>query len=99
MAFRDDPEHHRSIATLATRLCGKVFAFVKRNLSGAQRRKDTRAGKGVRGKGAGLAPPQHTETRSAKRSELDSPRFVNTITARDRAHTRHAFLGKGKASR
>jgi hypothetical protein len=34
-AFRDDPEHHRSVATLATRLCAKVFGFVKRNLSGA----------------------------------------------------------------
>jgi hypothetical protein len=27
-----------SVATLATRLCGKVFGFVKRNLSGAERR-------------------------------------------------------------
>ena len=35
-----DPEHHRSVATLASRLCGKVFGFVKENLSGAQRRKD-----------------------------------------------------------
>ena len=29
-------EHYRSGATLATRLCGKVFGFVERNLSGAQ---------------------------------------------------------------
>src|SRR5215470_12608987 len=29
-AFRDDPEHHRSVATLATRLRGKAFGFVKR---------------------------------------------------------------------
>jgi len=28
-AFRDDPEHHRSVATLASRLCWKVFGFVK----------------------------------------------------------------------
>jgi hypothetical protein len=28
--FRDEPEHHRSVATLASRLCGKVFGFVKR---------------------------------------------------------------------
>ena len=31
-AFWDDPEHHRSVATPATRLCGKVFGFVNRNL-------------------------------------------------------------------
>ena len=42
--IRDDPEHHRSVATLATRLCGKVFGFVKRNLSGAKRRKDAASG-------------------------------------------------------
>jgi hypothetical protein len=28
-AFRDDSEHHRSVATLASRLCWKVFGFVK----------------------------------------------------------------------
>jgi len=39
MAFRDDPEHLRSVATLATRLCKKVFGFVKRRPSGAKRRK------------------------------------------------------------
>jgi len=27
--FRDDPEYHRSVATLASRLCWKVFGFVK----------------------------------------------------------------------
>lgn len=58
------------------------------------------AEKGVRGKGRQpLSPPQHTETRGAKRSELDSPRFVNTITARDRAHTRHAFLRRSTGTR
>jgi hypothetical protein len=28
-AFRDDPEHHRRVATLASRLRWKVFGFVK----------------------------------------------------------------------
>jgi hypothetical protein len=42
--FRDDPEQRRSVATLASRLCGKVFGFVKRNLSGAQRRTGVASG-------------------------------------------------------
>ena len=55
-----------SVATLASRLCKKVFGFVKRNLSGAQRSKDaasreTRAGKGRQP----LSPPSAGETRSA----------------------------------
>ena len=59
-AFRDDPEHHRSVATLASRLCGKAFGFVKRNLSGAQRRKDAANGERGAGKGAAaLVPAQH----------------------------------------
>ena len=55
-AFRDDPEHHRSVATLATRLCGKVFGFVKRNLSGAQRRMDAASGQRGAGKGGRPCP-------------------------------------------
>jgi hypothetical protein len=59
--FRDDPEHHRSIATLATRLCGKVFGFVKRNYPERSGGRMPLAGKGVRGKGRQpLSPPQHT---------------------------------------
>src|SRR5580704_6822400 len=58
-AFRDDPEHHRSVATLASRLCKKVFGFVKRNLSGAQRRKDAASRERGTGKGAtALVPAQ-----------------------------------------
>jgi hypothetical protein len=65
-AFRDDPEHHRSVATLASRLCGKAFGFVKRNLSGAQRRKDAANAERGAGKGAAaLSPPSTGETRSA----------------------------------
>ena len=56
-AFRDDPEHHRSVATLATRLCGKVFGFVKRNQSRAQRRKDAASGERGAGKGAAALVP------------------------------------------
>src|SRR5262249_59939045 len=65
-AFQDDPEHHRSVATLASRLCGKAFGFVKRNLSGAQRRKDAANGERARGKGRQpLSPPSTGETRGA----------------------------------
>jgi len=53
----DDPEHHRSVATLATRLCGKVFGFVKENLSGAQRRKSAASGERGAGKGAAALVP------------------------------------------
>jgi hypothetical protein len=70
------------------------------NLSAAQRRKAAakrRKGCGQRG-GSPCPRLSNTQTRSAQRSELDSPRFVNTITARDRAHTRRAFLRKGRAS-
>ena len=42
---------------LATRLCGKVFGFVKRNLSGAQRRKDAASGERGAGKGAAALVP------------------------------------------
>jgi hypothetical protein len=57
MAFRDDPEHHRSVATLATRLCGKVFGFVKRKVSGAKRRMDAASGERGAGKGAAALVP------------------------------------------
>jgi hypothetical protein len=38
--------------TLASRLCGKVFGFVKRNLSEAKRRKDAASRERGAGKGA-----------------------------------------------
>ena len=91
-AFRDVPEHHRSIATLATRLCGKVFGFVKRNLSGAQRRKDATAGKGCGERGVGkgrqpLSPPSAGETR---RSPLDT----NTVGSYSTRRWPAAFSGQ-----
>ena len=59
-AFRDDPEHHRSVTTLASRLCGKAFGFVKRNLSEAQPRKDAANGeRGARKGAAAPVPAQH----------------------------------------
>src|ERR1051326_444590 len=73
-AFRDDPEHHRSVMTLATRLCGKVFGFVKRNLSGAQRRKDVSSGQRVGERRQALSPPSAGETRSA----TSAPDFGNS---------------------
>ena len=66
--FRDDPEHHRSVATLAPRLCGKVFGFVKRNLSGAKRRKDAASGERGAGKGGRPCPAQRGRNRSTKGS-------------------------------
>jgi hypothetical protein len=42
---------------LATRLCGKVFGFVKRNLSGAQRSRDACGGERGAGKGAAALVP------------------------------------------
>ena len=65
MAFRDDPEHRRSVATLATRLCGKVFGLVKRNLSGAQRRMSAASGKRGAGKGGRPCPASALKNRSA----------------------------------
>ena len=67
--FRDEPEHHRSVATLATRLC-KVFGFVKRNLSGAQRRKD--AASRVKGCGEGGGSPLPASAHSAPGALLRS---------------------------
>src|SRR5215831_20032444 len=71
-AFRDDPEHHRSVATLASRLCGKVFGFVKSNLSGAKRRKAAASGERGAGKGAAaLFPAQRCRNQGTNGSELD----------------------------
>src|SRR5215831_9532234 len=67
-AFRDDPEHHGSVATLASRLCKKVFGFVNKNRLYPERSGGRRphARMGVRGKGRqSLARPHHTEPRSA----------------------------------
>ena len=54
--FRYDPEHHRRLATLAPRLCAKVFGFVKGNLSGAKRRKGPASGERGAGKGGRPCP-------------------------------------------
>src|SRR6516225_2712041 len=71
-AFRDDPEHHRSVATLATRLCGKVFGFVKRNLSGAKRRMD--AASEERGAGERTARPVPASAhRTLERDQRSEP--------------------------
>ena len=56
----------------------KVFGFVKRNLSGAAKEGPRVAGKGVRGKAAGLAPPSTGETRSA----ISAPAMVATTGLR-----------------
>jgi len=62
----------------------EVFDFVKRNLSGAKRRKDAASGERDAGKGARpFAPPKHTETRSArsapKQQFLREPTLVGML--------------------
>ena len=64
-AFRDDPEHRRSVATLASRLCRKCSASSRS--SSPQR---SGGGMGVWGKGQqSRAPPSAGET-SARMAEL-----------------------------
>src|SRR5690348_3780374 len=55
---------HRSVATLASRLCRKVFGFVNRNLSGAKRRKSAASGE----RGGSPCPRLSTEETGARRS-------------------------------
>jgi hypothetical protein len=43
-------------------LCKKVFGFVKRNLSGAKRRKDIASGERGTGKGAAALVPASTHS-------------------------------------
>src|SRR5580704_1410067 len=71
-AFRDNPEHHRSVATLATRLCGKGFGFVKRNLSGAKRRNGAASGERGAGKGAAALVPASAHSGPGARIALQT---------------------------
>jgi hypothetical protein len=65
-AFRDDPEHHRSVATLAPRLCKKCSASSRETYPKRSEGRMPLAEKGARGKGRQpLSPPQLTVTRSA----------------------------------
>jgi hypothetical protein len=51
----DNPEHHRSVATLASRLCKKCSASSREACPKRSEGGTPLAGKGVRGKPAGLA--------------------------------------------
>lgn len=53
---------------MATRLCGKVFTFVKRSLSGAQRRKDTASGQRGTGERRQALPRLSTQRPGARRA-------------------------------
>ena len=55
---------------LAPRLCWKVFAFVKRKISGAQRRKDAASGERGAGKGAAALVPASAHRNSGARLAL-----------------------------
>jgi len=60
-AFRAEGEQFSERSDAGTSIVQEVFGFVKKNLSGAQRRK--RGGREIRGAGKGrhvLSPPQHT---------------------------------------
>jgi hypothetical protein len=64
--FRDEPEHHRSAAKLAPRLCKKYSASSRKTCPERSGGRAPLAEKGVRGKGRQpLSPPQHTVARSA----------------------------------
>jgi hypothetical protein len=66
VAFRDEPEHHRSVATLASRLCKKCSASSRETCPERSKGGTVAARMGVWGKGQqSLAPPQHSVTRSA----------------------------------
>src|SRR6202162_6477715 len=68
-AFRDDPEHHRSVATLASRLCNKCSASSRETCPERSEGRMPLAEKGARGKGRQpLSPPSAGETgaRSAR---------------------------------
>ena len=60
-AFRDDPEHHRSVATLATRLCKKCSASSRGTFPERSEGRKPLAEKGVRGKGRSLCPRLSTQ--------------------------------------
>jgi hypothetical protein len=93
-AFRDDPERHRSVATLASRLCAKVFGFVKEKLSGAQRRKDAASGQRGAGKGGRPCPASaHSDPERDQCSEyLSAVRTIDPSFARLSAQRRTQFF-------
>ena len=65
-AFRDKPEHLRSVATLASRLCKKCSASSRKNIR-SEAEVELRCGDGVWGKGQpSLAPPSAGETYSVE---------------------------------
>jgi hypothetical protein len=70
----DDPEHHRSVATLACRLCWEVFGFVKGNLSGAQRRQSAASEERGCGKRDGRPCPRLNAEAAGARSPLNRTR-------------------------
>jgi hypothetical protein len=60
------------VATLATRLCGKVFGFVKRDLSGAKRRNGAASGERGAGKGAAALVPASAHSGPGARIALQT---------------------------
>jgi hypothetical protein len=80
-ALLGDPEHHRSVAALASRLCKKRSASSREIRYEAQRRKTAASRERGAGKGRQVpSPPQHTVARSATSAPAfeDNFRFATT---------------------
>jgi hypothetical protein len=74
-AFRDEPEHPSERSDAGISIVQEVFGFVKKNLSGAQRR--NRAASGERGVGKGAAALVPTSARSNQDRDERSARSTN----------------------
>ena len=70
-----------ALATLVLRLCGKVFGFVKRNLSGAQRRKNATSGERGAGKGAAALVPASAHRNPSANSFVSGTRMLAANTS------------------
>jgi hypothetical protein len=79
---------------VATRLCAKVFGFVKRNLSGAQRRKDAASGQRGAGKGGRPCPASaHSNPGARFALRLKDIRGYSEVSATMKARCQAFLLG------
>ena len=76
-AFRAEGEQFSERSDAGTSIVQEVFGFVKKDLSGAQRRKRAASEERGAGKGRhGLSPPQHASTRRASARRLGAGAFL-----------------------
>ncbi len=79
-AFRAEGEQFSERSDAGTSIVQEVFGFVKKNLSGAQRRKRAAAEKGVRGKGRQpFSLPSTGETWRASARRLSAALFAHGV--------------------